>query len=236
MKLRGFLSRCALVGSLVVTVAPLAGCGGGSTSGVTGQNSSDQSSQDKDASYRPGSVGGTISGLTSNGAGLLVNNDSDFIIFNSNGPFSFDKLMGANEAYNVTVFASPSGSTCTASNWSGVLDENGDGIGNIAVNCQSAAVSIPTYMVAVSVSGLSAGNSMILALNGNVPLTVTANGLAVFREELSIDQVVSPNVPGTYTVTIVTPPSGQTCTLANATGANVGATATDVVEVIANCN
>lgn len=61
-----------------------------------------------------------------------------------------------------------------------------------------------------SVSGLATGTSTVLQNNGSDSLTVTANGSFSFATSVAAN--------GTYAVTVLTPPTGQLCTVGNGSG------------------
>ncbi|MDW8311727.1 MAG: hypothetical protein RMK02_03185, partial [Burkholderiales bacterium] len=98
----------------------------------------------------------------------------------------------------------PTGQTCTVSNASGTATAN---VTNINVSCST---TYTLYTLGGTVSGLS-GGSVTLSLNGGAQtVTVSANGSYSFP---------NPVAHGTsYTVTVGTQPTGQTCTVSNASG------------------
>jgi 6-phosphogluconolactonase (cycloisomerase 2 family) len=65
------------------------------------------------------------------------------------------------------------------------------------------------YTIGGTVSGLS-GGSLVLQDNGGDNLTVSANGTFTFATSVSAG--------GAYAVTVLTQPTGQTCTVSNGTG------------------
>ena len=71
-----------------------------------------------------------------------------------------------------------------------------------------------SYTVGGSVKGLSSGENVVLLENGGNALTVSANGSYSFAAGLDSG--------ATYSVTVATQPAGQTCTVAQGSGA-VGA-------------
>ena len=72
-----------------------------------------------------------------------------------------------------------------------------------------------TYTVGGTVAGLATGAQVVVNNGGTDPLTISANGAYTFA-----NQVVS---NGTYAVTVTTQPTGQTCSVANGSGAGVTA-------------
>lgn len=160
-------------------------------------------------------VGGSISGLTGAGLKLRLNGGANLDIAANATAFTFpDGLVnGANFA--VTIFAQPAGQTCSVAGGTGTI--SGANVNTVALNC----VDLPpqAFTVGGQVSGLTAPG-LVLQLNGAQTKTINGNGLYAF-------------VPGvasgsTYEVTVLTPPPGQTCTLANATGTMGFANVTNV--------
>jgi hypothetical protein len=69
-----------------------------------------------------------------------------------------------------------------------------------------------------TLSGLGTGLNVILALNGAGNLTLTSDGAFTFATRVAAG--------ATYSVTVVTQPLGQTCTVANASGTVSASTTT----------
>lgn len=144
-------------------------------------------------------VGGAVSGLT--GAGLVLqNNGGNFTPVAADGSFSFSNTVGTGSPYDVTVLTQPSGQTCTVTNGSGTANAN---ITNVAVNC------VNTYTVGGSVSGL-AGTGLVLQNNGADNLAFTVSGAFTFATQLASGAA--------YNVTVLTQPSGSTCSVASGSG------------------
>jgi hypothetical protein len=96
--------------------------------------------------------------------------------------------------------------TTSADNWAG-----GDVSGN-------------SFSVGGTVSGLS--GTVVLQDNGGDNLSVSANGAFTFATKLAAG--------ATYNVTVLTNPSGQTCTVANGSGTMGNANVTNVAATCAN--
>jgi len=94
--------KTRLGAALLIAAACLAGCGYGGASA-------------------PGfTIGGTVSGLT--GTGLeLRNNGAGNLPIGANGAFAFAAGVLVGSSYSVTVFAQPSGQTCTVTSGSGTV-------------------------------------------------------------------------------------------------------------------
>ncbi|HVK59934.1 MAG TPA: hypothetical protein VM432_00230 [Bdellovibrionales bacterium] len=146
------------------------------------------------------SVGGTISGLT--GTVVLQTSAGEKKSVAANGAYTFSQEFAKGSTYAVSVFADPFGQTCTVANPSGTIAAVN--VTNVNVTC----VTIPTYSIGGSVSGLT--GTLIVKNNGKDPLTVNANGSFTFATEINSSTV--------YSVTIATQPTGQTCVLSSASG------------------
>jgi 6-phosphogluconolactonase (cycloisomerase 2 family) len=161
-------------------------------------------------------VGGAVTGLAAGRQVTLNNNGADALAVSADGAFTFATPVPFNGSYAVTVGTQPTGQTCTVSNGSGagvVAD-----ISNVAVTCATN-----TFTIGVTVSGLTTGKQVTLNNNGGDPLTVLAaqNGvLQTFSTPVTFN--------GSYSVTVGTQPTGQTCTVSNGSGSGVAAKITNV--------
>jgi 6-phosphogluconolactonase (cycloisomerase 2 family) len=157
-------------------------------------------------------VAGNVSGLSGSGL-VLQNNGTNFTPVAANGSFSFSNTLGAGGPYNVTVLTQPAGQTCTVTHGSGTANAN---ISNVAVNC------VPSYSIGGTVTGL-VGTGLVLQNNGADDLSFTSSGAFNFLTPVAAG--------GAYNVTVLTQPSGSTCTVTNGSGtANA-----DVTNVAVNC-
>jgi uncharacterized repeat protein (TIGR03803 family) len=154
-------------------------------------------------------LGGTITGLTSNQQVVLLNSTNlSRIAVSTNGTFQFKQTIASGSNYSVTVIQQPTNQTCTVNNGSGVnINHN---ITNITVVC-----STTTYTIGGTVSGLTSGQSVSLVNNNDLKdtLNITANGNFTFT--LPVAQ------GGNYTVTINKQPANETCSVNSASGVNV---------------
>ena len=146
------------------------------------------------------SVGGTVSGLS--GTVVLQDNGGDNLPVTGNGPFTFATSLAGGTAYAVTVKTSPTGQTCTVSNGTGTI--GAANVANVAVSC----VNVAAYSVGGTVSGLS--GTVVLQDNGGDNLSLTGNGPFTFATSLAGGAA--------YAVTVLTSPTGQTCTVSSGTG------------------
>src|SRR6267378_2308652 len=121
-----------------------------------------------------------------------------FLIAGCRGNSGNSGNSGTNgSAYNTTVLTQPSGQTCTVSTGAGIV--SGSNVTNVAVVCAT-----DTYSVGGSVTGLT-GGTVVLQDNGGDNLTVSADGAFTFPTKLTNSSA--------YNTTVLTQPSGQTCTV-----------------------
>jgi uncharacterized repeat protein (TIGR03803 family) len=83
-----------------------------------------------------------------------------------------------------------------------------------------------SYTVGGTVSGLASGQSLTLQNNGGFDLVVTANGSFTF--------IAAQPTGASYAVTVLTQPSGQTCTVANGSGTVADSNITNVAVTCLN--
>jgi hypothetical protein len=182
--------------SAAVALSALTACGGGGGGGGGGN----------DGTY---TLGGLAAGV--NGPGLVLRNGTESLSVPATGSFTFVTRLAQGAAYAVTVTGHPANQTCSATNASGTMGTAN--VTNIAVACVAAEPPPPpppnTYTVGGEVIGMS-GTGMVLTNNGGNDLAVTANGAFAFSTRIAT------GMP--YAVAIATQPSGQTCTVANASG------------------
>ncbi len=164
------------------------------------------------ASY---SVGGTISGLT--GTVVLQNNGADDLTITADGAFTFATKVADGGAYSATVLTQPETQTCTASSNTGTIA--GADVTDVSVVC-----SINAYTVGGTVSGLS--GTIVLQNNGADNLTITTNSTFTFSTEVAD---TSP-----YSVTILSDPVLQNCSVSNGSGTMSGSNVTNVSVTCAN--
>jgi hypothetical protein len=160
-------------------------------------------------------VGGSVSGVS--GTVVLQDNATDNLSVSANGSFTFATALSSGQAYNVTVLTNPTGQQCSVSNGSGNVGSTN--ITNVGVTCTTNAPSPVT--VGGTVSGVS--GTVVLQDNGTDNLSVSANGSFTFATALSSGQG--------YSVTVLTNPTGQQCSVSNASG-SVGSTNITNVAVV----
>ena len=97
-------------------------------------------------------------------------------------------------------------------------------------SCEAASCALPTYTIGGTVSGLAAGDSLVLQDNGGNNLTLSANGTFTFTTPI--------HSLGTYAVTVLTNPSSpaQTCVVTNGSGPVGAANVTNVTVTCTTSN
>jgi sugar lactone lactonase YvrE len=159
-------------------------------------------------------IAGAIVGLAAGKQVTLFNNSGNPTTVSAEGAFIFNTPVAFNGSYSVTVGSQPSGQTCTVSNGSGAgVVAN---VNNVMVTC-----STNTYQITGTVVGLGVGKQVTLYNNGGNPTTVATNGTFNFSTPVAFN--------GSYSVTVASQPTGQTCTASNAIGAGVVASVSNVV-------
>lgn len=166
------------------------------------------------------SVGGSITGLNTDGLVILLNNSDDHLILETNDTFTFATPIAHGSDYEVTVAAQPKGQICTVPNGKGYF-VTAD-ITNITVLC-----SAKTFTIGGSVTGLDPGDQVTLANNFDVlndSKTIYANEPSfIFNTPVVYDSG--------YLVTVATQPLDKTCTVANGTGKGVNADVTNIAVI-----
>ena len=155
-------------------------------------------------------IGGTVTGLS--GTLVLNDNGADALTISSNESFTFATALANGAVYDVTVATQPAGQTCTIAGASGSV--SGANVTSVTVTCAATA----KFTIGGSVSGLT--GTLKLADNATDTLTVTTNGTFVFATSLATGAA--------YAVTIVTQPSGQTCSVMGGSGTVAGANVASV--------
>lgn len=152
-----------------------------------------------------GSVSGTVSGLNAGVSLALQNNGADTITVTSNGTFVFPTKIASLGAFRVSVLTQPVGQICSVTRATGVIPTDGNQANVTAVTCVANSLG-------VNVSGLAAGKTVTVG-NAGVQIVASANGVSTFSGVLT---------GGTsYALTVDIQPSGQVCTLSNASGTTV---------------
>jgi hypothetical protein len=149
-------------------------------------------------------IGGTVSGLSTGTSVTLLDNGTDSLTVSANGTFKFKTPLASGKTYSVTVGTQPTGETCTVTGGSGTVGTKN--VTTVKVACASSS----TFTIGGTVSGLNSGTSVTLLDNGTDSLTVSANGTFTFKTALPTG--------ATYSVSVGTEPTGETCTVTNGSG------------------
>ncbi|MBB5208499.1 hypothetical protein [Chiayiivirga flava] len=160
-------------------------------------------------SYR---IGGTVSGL--DGSVGLQLNGGETIQRSVDGAFFFAGEVQSGQPYSVAITSEPAGQRCSVENGTGTVA--GSDVTDIAVVCSARS----THTVGGTLSGLPAGRSIALRLNGGPALVLSSSPTFTFAQTLFDG--------AEYAVTISSAPAGLECTVENATGIIEGANVTDV--------
>jgi hypothetical protein len=201
-------NRLAVFTQLSISLIAVVGCGGS------------RSTSTAPATY---TVGGTVTGLTGAGLVLQDNGGNNLTVSANAASFTFTTAVANGGAYSITVLTQPAGQSCAVNNGSGTSTAN---VTTVSVAC------IQAYTIGGSVLGLS-GTGLVLQDNGGNNLTMSANAASyAFTFYGSI-----PSGGASYSITVLSNPAGQTCTVANGTGtatanvANVNVTCTSLAAV-----
>jgi hypothetical protein len=153
-----------------------------------------------------------VTGLT--GTLVMQDDKSDQLTFTTNSTQTFATSYTSGSTYSVTVKTQPTGQTCTlSSNASGTITSN--------ITVTATCATVKNYTISVKVTGLT--GTLVVQDSKSDQLTFTTNTTQTFATSYASGS--------TYTVTVLTQPTGQTCTLSsNATG-----TITSNITVTATC-
>ena len=182
----------------------LAGCGGGGSEGGCDTVTP--------PAVQAFSVGGSVTGLS--GTVVLQDNGKDNLSVQSNGPFQFAARLPAGSSFAVTVLTQPTDQTCKLDGASGTVSTT---VASISISC-----SENQYAIGGTVSGLIRPITLQNNLGDN--LTLSTDGPFVFPGKIDAHRA--------YSVTVLTPPPGLTCTVAG----NAGTVAADVNDVSIICS
>ncbi len=160
-------------------------------------------------------VSAAVSGLQAGKSLVLLNNGRNDTVVSANGTIVLSKPIPSGSPFSVTVATQPAGETCGAS-----PGTHASGFGN--ANVTVTIVCVPnTYTIGGMVSGLmDSGGGVVLQNNHGTPMTINSNGAFTFALPAASG--------GTYAVTVLTPPNGESCTVANGNGTIGAANVTNV--------
>ena len=152
-------------------------------------------------------VGGTVSGLVTGGTLVLKLNNTITKVLAINGPFAFATGLATGTSYIIGVGIQPVGQICSVTG--GTSTVGTESINSVAVQC-GAAYSIGGATPVGGISGLSSGACVTLQLNGGSNKVTCANGSFTFATKLPAG--------ASYGVSVAIQPTGQFCTVSNASG------------------
>lgn len=156
-------------------------------------------------------IGGNVSGLV--GTVVLQNNAGDNLSQSADGSFTFATSVAEDGSYNVTVLTQPASQVCTVGNGSGT--HVAANVTNVTINCATA-----TFPIGGAISGLN-DSGLVLQNNGS-------DNLSVLSGATSFEFATSVAFSGSYNVTVLSQPTGLTCTVNDGSGSNVTAAVTDI--------
>jgi len=159
-------------------------------------------------------IGGTVKGLTSTNSVTLLDDGTDALKVTANGAFTFKTPLAAGASYNVTIGTQPTDELCTVTHGSGLANAN---ISSVLVSC------VRTFSIGGTLSGLKSGDSVTLLDNRKDALPLTANGKFTFSTRLTTGSA--------YSVTVITEPLGEKCTISHAKGV----VAANVTNIAVSC-
>lgn len=194
------------LGSIAFSALLLSGCGGGS-----------RPKQQPQPPATTFTIGGTVNGLNAGNSVVLQNNGGNNYSAASNGTFTFTTALASGSSYNVTVLTNPTGQTCTLASASGAnLSGN---VTNVNVTCTTNQ-----YTLSAEVSGLN--GDLILQNNAANNLSISTIGTFAFSSRVAHGEA--------YSVTVLTKPAEQTCTVTNGSAQSATSNVTVAVACTAN--
>jgi hypothetical protein len=159
-------------------------------------------------------IGGAVAGLKTGDSVTLEDKSGDELKLTGNVKFVFKTPVASGSAYSVKVLTLPKGETCSIAHGSGTVASAN--VTNILVTCAA-----PTFSISGAVSGLSSTATSITLKNGSATQTVTYP-----KTSFSFTGIPSGSA---YAVTVVTPPTGETCAVSsNGSGSSITANITGV--------
>jgi len=148
-------------------------------------------------------IGGTISGLTNSGLKLKTDAGDTVEVPAGATTFSFPNSISYGTEYNVSIKSQPAHMTCTVLNPIGSAGHTT--VINVAISCQQNAYTLGGTINHLTTDGL------VIVNGANGSLTVS-KGSPTFTMPGSLP------VGTAYGLTVYTQPTGQTCTISNASG------------------
>jgi hypothetical protein len=196
-------------------------CAVSNGTGVAGSNVTDISVQ-CEPDYRVGGRVGGLNGvlhlqLSVDGAApvtLRLDDDDSAVYYGApaamGATFAFGAGLTSGQSYVVTVSSNPSGQSCSVTDGSGVIGSGN--VTSIAVSCRTTGTIPPYRSVGGTVSGLAGPLALAMAVDGDsfaAPFVVLGNTFTL-PHRVRTGQA--------YAVSIHSEPSGQDCSVLNASG------------------
>jgi len=157
-------------------------------------------------------LAGSISGLSKDGL-VLQNNGEKLVIAAGQTTFSFPALLSNDEAFDITVVSEPGSADCAVTNGKGKTG---------AYNVTSVLVTCVTHTFELggTIDGLGDASGLVV-VNGSDRQEIRANAEAFNMTRVNADNSyasgkVAQGAP--YGVSILTQPTGRSCTVQNGTG------------------
>lgn len=158
-------------------------------------------------------LGGSVSGLTN--SGLVLANGGNTVSVPANATsYAFPNQVDVGSSFHVTIQSQPQHMTCLVTDITGT-------VGTTATSNINVACGQNSYTVGGTISGLTADG--LVLINGTDALTVAASATAFTMPSKVPDGSV-------YGITVLTQPTGLTCSVTNGT-AYMGAAAVTNVQV-----
>jgi uncharacterized repeat protein (TIGR03803 family) len=184
----------------------LIGCGGSGGGGGSGNNATS-------STY---SIIASVQGLNSGGLVLVVNT-AQVAVSSGASSVALASMLNSGTAYSVTVQTQPTGETCSVTNGSGTVSTSN--VTNVGVNCAAG-----TFTIGGAISGLSAGGLVLLNNEGDAtPIAANATQF-VMKNPIAYG--------GSYSITVKTPPGGETCQISRGSGTDI---TTNIDSVVISC-
>jgi hypothetical protein len=154
---------------------------------------------------------------------VLLNNGGDALMLMNDGVYTFATPLEVNTSYAVTVGTHPEGEECEMSSFPPATGTSSGPDVRLFVTCCDP--SIWGYRVKGTVTGLGAGRSVALQINGMGYLSVGANASGE-DVDFSFENRL---MPGDYEIEVVAQPVDQACSVANGEGTIVDHGIADVL-------
>lgn len=146
-------------------------------------------------------LGGSVFGLTKEGLVLQNNGGSDLAVPAGASTFVFPTLIGTDTDYNVTIKSAPSNADCSITGGKGTSGPFN--VTTIMVTCITH-----THALTGTVSGQGVGD--LVLVNGSDKVTIPFGKTTFEMAKVAED--------APYGITVLSAPSGQTCSISNGVG------------------